>query len=222
MTIGDIIIIVLIVLSFFLESYLKKKAENRAEKQDIKDISYESEKGKNTATKEDVKVITEKVESIKGKYEKANIAYEVDYSVYYNERSKSLIDLYRKLANEYKTGLYMAGIWKLYQDKSIDSKVYDSLYIKAITKYTDALEQAGSAITFCRIFLDRDFCNEIDNFEIKVANYANKYLDLISRDDVDVIKMLELYNEFSGIASELYDYAEKIRAMILPGNNEDK
>lgn len=65
MTTGELIIIGLIVLKIFLESYLKKKGENRADKQDIRDITYESKKGENLATKEDIKEITDLVESIK-------------------------------------------------------------------------------------------------------------------------------------------------------------
>lgn len=65
MTTGEIIIVVLIVLHFYLQSYLKKKAENHADKQDSREISYESQKGENLATKEDIQEITDLVESIK-------------------------------------------------------------------------------------------------------------------------------------------------------------
>ncbi len=237
MTTGEIVVYVvmavLIVLYIYLYSYLKEKAKNLATKDDIKDISYESEKGKNTATKEDVQVITERVESIKNNFNKSieqlkadltkkNIAYEVDYSFYNTERAKALIDLYRKLAKAYETGLYMGGIWKLYQENSIDLQIYKTMRLDSITKYIEALGQAGSAITFCRVYLDRDLCLEIKEFNNKVGKYANQYLDAISQDDDGINKLLELYDEFTGFVIELYDFAERIRALIQPENNEDK
>lgn len=45
--------------------YFVKKGSNKADKQDTREISYESEKGKNIATKEDIAEITKQVEDIK-------------------------------------------------------------------------------------------------------------------------------------------------------------
>lgn len=41
------------------------KGKNAAQKEDIRDIQYESKKGANLATKEDIKEITEQIETVK-------------------------------------------------------------------------------------------------------------------------------------------------------------
>lgn len=69
MTTGDYIILIsialLFVLKLYLENYLSKKGQNKADKEDSREMSYETEKGKNLATKEDVAEITKVVEGLK-------------------------------------------------------------------------------------------------------------------------------------------------------------
>lgn len=69
MTTGDYIILIsialLFVLKLYLENYLSKKKQNKADKEDSREISYETEKGKNLATKEDIAEITKVVEGLK-------------------------------------------------------------------------------------------------------------------------------------------------------------
>ena len=66
----DYVILLIIVfisnfIAYWLQNYVAKKASNRADKEDSKEINYEIEKGKNLATKEDVEDITRKVEDVK-------------------------------------------------------------------------------------------------------------------------------------------------------------
>lgn len=65
MSVGECIILCAIALLFVLENYLSKKAQNKADKEDSRVISYEAEKGKNLATKEDIAEITKVVEDLK-------------------------------------------------------------------------------------------------------------------------------------------------------------
>lgn len=69
MSTGECIILcaiaLLFVLKLYLENYLSKKAQNKADKEDSREISYEAEKGKNLATKEDIAEITKVVEDLK-------------------------------------------------------------------------------------------------------------------------------------------------------------
>lgn len=58
-------ILILNLIVFWFQNYTGKKASNRADKEDTREISYEGEKGKNIATKEDIAEITKQVEDIK-------------------------------------------------------------------------------------------------------------------------------------------------------------
>lgn len=49
----------------FIEQYLLQKGKNAAQKEDLRDIQYESKKGENIATKEDLKEITAQIEAVK-------------------------------------------------------------------------------------------------------------------------------------------------------------
>lgn len=49
----------------FIEQYLLQKGKNAAQKEDLRDIQYESKKGENIATKEDIKEITAQIEAVK-------------------------------------------------------------------------------------------------------------------------------------------------------------
>ncbi len=66
--IGIILIIGELVLGLILlfgQSYVKKKGEHVADKEDSRGIAYEQEKGKQLATQEDLKKVTELIENIK-------------------------------------------------------------------------------------------------------------------------------------------------------------
>ena len=63
-TIQIIGIIIVISLQIFL-TYLTKKAQNRADKEDAGRISYEQEHGKNLATKDDIDNIIKEKSTLK-------------------------------------------------------------------------------------------------------------------------------------------------------------
>lgn len=68
MYIGIILLVIAICYPFifkYIEQYLLQKGKNAAQKEDIRDIQYESKKGANLATKEDIKEITEQIETVK-------------------------------------------------------------------------------------------------------------------------------------------------------------
>lgn len=120
MSTGEIIIIVLMVLYIFLESYLKKKAENRADKQDIQDITYLSKKGENLATKEDIQEITNLVESVK-----KDVAFESQRKHDYIEKRTELFLSILKYAEEIDhCGLLMnCYVYTENADEKIDSLI---------------------------------------------------------------------------------------------------
>ena len=60
--------IILGCILLFGKSYLQKKGENTADKEDSEEIAMLTELGKNIATKQDIQDITNKVESIKASY----------------------------------------------------------------------------------------------------------------------------------------------------------
>ncbi len=64
--------------------------------------SYVSKKGKNLATKEDVQEITKKIEEVKAEYAKTLVEYEVRFSRYYEEHTKIIAELYRRLARAHQ------------------------------------------------------------------------------------------------------------------------
>lgn len=64
-TILNILTIVIIIVYPFLLSYISKKGEGKAAKQDAQKIEYEKRKGDNLATKEDIGELTEKIENVK-------------------------------------------------------------------------------------------------------------------------------------------------------------
>ncbi|MEE0423719.1 MAG: hypothetical protein UDO44_09945 [Prevotella sp.] len=65
----DIILLVIAICYPFIfkyfEQYLLQKGKNAAQKEDVRDIQYESKKGENIATKEDIKEITSRIETVK-------------------------------------------------------------------------------------------------------------------------------------------------------------
>lgn len=66
MDIFEIILIVCInILSIIITAYFARKGHNKADKEDIRNISFESELGKNLATKQDLEGITQMVESVR-------------------------------------------------------------------------------------------------------------------------------------------------------------
>ena len=57
-----------IIIVFFLQlylAYLAKKAQNYADKEDARRISYEQERGRNLATKDDIDTVIKELEKVK-------------------------------------------------------------------------------------------------------------------------------------------------------------
>ena len=57
-----------IIIVFFLQlylTYLAKKAQNYADKEDARRISYEQERGRNLATKDDIDTVIKELEKVK-------------------------------------------------------------------------------------------------------------------------------------------------------------
>ena len=227
MTIGDIIIIVLIVFYFFLESYLKKKGENKADKQDSREISYESEKGKNTATKEDVQVITEKVESIKNNFnesieqlkadlKKRIITYEIAYSVYYNERSKSLIDLYKKLVVFYDSCTQLTSLWEVVQERGQSLSDYQESHKNRLDFHAEASHELKKEIDMNRLYLNDQLIAKLNDFHISTSNLSKKFWSIDVDASYDKETLREDCKNLYNYAIEFDEFAKTIRDLILP------
>lgn len=112
------LILQIILLGFFLiwEGYNKKKGENRAMKEDSREVNYEGEKGKNLATKQDIADITRRIESVKDSYNKALEAHKIELQKEF-ESHKYIMELCRSLD---KTLLqYIASCLKADAEKGI-------------------------------------------------------------------------------------------------------
>ena len=83
------------ILGFILlfgKSYLQKKGENTADKEDSQEIAMLTELGKNIATKQDIQEITDKVESIKASYNESLERHKIELQKEF-EKTKYIINL---------------------------------------------------------------------------------------------------------------------------------
>lgn len=101
-------------LTEYLPSYLKKKGENQAIKEDATKIEYESEKGKNLATKEDIEEITTKIEEVK-----SSISFEEQrrHNIL-EERKRSLLSVLYYV--EKIQSLQMLAYYTMYSSSPVD------------------------------------------------------------------------------------------------------
>lgn len=84
-----------IILGFILlfgKSYLQKKGENTANKEDSQEIAMLTELGRNIATKQDIQEITDKVESIKASYNESLERHKIELQKEF-EKTKYIINL---------------------------------------------------------------------------------------------------------------------------------
>lgn len=88
------VVIQAIMLAIFLlwEGFFKQKAKNLADKNDIREISYEQEMGKRLATKDDIDEVTCKMEEIKNMYASSLERYRFELQKEF-ETSKYIINL---------------------------------------------------------------------------------------------------------------------------------
>lgn len=107
MYIGIILLVIAICYPFifkYIEQYLLQKGKNAAQKEDIRDIQYESKKGENLATKEDIKEITEQIETVKNEVSFEN-QRKHEFIKERTERLLKILCLTEKL-NEYEDLLF--------------------------------------------------------------------------------------------------------------------
>ena len=107
MYIGIILLVIAICYPFifkYIEQYLLQKGKNAAQKEDIRDIQYESKKGANLATKEDIKEITEQIETVKNEVSFEN-QRKHEFIKERTERLLKILCLTEKL-NEYEDLLF--------------------------------------------------------------------------------------------------------------------
>lgn len=205
MSTGEIIIVVLIVLYIFLESYLKKKAENRADIQDSREISYESKKGENLATKEDIKEITDLVESIKN-----DVAFESQRRHDFIEQRTELFLSILKYAEE----IDQCGLLMNYYvdggnaDEKIDALIQQVKDIMTAVGYNRNLIIASeknlntedikplTELTHVILLYGAEIC-EYGSRAMQILSSEKRYIDLYTKcnQDQNIMKLVEFTRE---------------------------
>ncbi|MFJ7554715.1 hypothetical protein ACIQXZ_12540 [Bacillus thuringiensis] len=90
-----------LILGAFCTTYFKTKGKNRADKEDVEEISMFKEKGKNLATKQDIKEITGLQEQIKQEFQLKMEQHKTELSKLSKE-----FELYTAKKHEYYPELY--------------------------------------------------------------------------------------------------------------------
>ncbi|WP_317897123.1 hypothetical protein [Aurantibacillus circumpalustris] len=74
--------------------YLKKLAQNRADKETARETAFETKLGENLATKQDIAEITSKIEEVKQKFDLNKITYQIQYAKLHERRMSIIEQMY--------------------------------------------------------------------------------------------------------------------------------
>ncbi len=213
-----LLIVFLNAIVVLLVSYLNKKGYNRAEKEDIKDISMRSELGKNLATKQDISEITEKIETIKNE-----ISFENQRKhSFINERHMRFVNIL-SLAEEFR-----ASEMQLYY------LMYNPNGFNEITSLITHINKTTSEIVHeCRMLMinikDDDILKVIDSLMTSSQSYST-YLCITASNAAsylsewhDFFHLAEKYNNSKKLLEESRTSQNKLfelRENFLKDNSE--
>lgn len=197
---------------YWLQNYVSKKAENRADKEDIRDITYESEKGKNFATKEDIEEITRKVEEVKNV---VSLAAQKRYERL-NEQEKLLLEvLYIATLisqSQNKLLFYLHDITTRQRFDSLVDYVNDHLSqlchlcnLAMITVNVEGVEDKVMSLVKYSTFLGIQVCTVATNAANIVSQYTGQLDYALNKttSDKDKAKWLVLANQTKQKIEEL-------------------
>lgn len=186
--------------------------EERTKIKETVETSFAEEKTRITETVKNE--FATALEKFKSNLQKETIAYQVDYSVFYTERTKAIIDLNSKLADVHSAGSNLAEIWREFQDNEIELQIYTIMCQRGIKRYHEALHEAYDAIDHCNLYLEKSLFIRTQNLLNKVAEYSNSFIKSKTPYSND-----ELYNnkrKLSELVSELYELSKTFREIIQP------
>ena len=177
----DVVLIISLIIIFhlilrFTEQFFVQKGGNIAQKEDCREINYESKKGENLATKEDIEEITKQIETIK-----SEISFENQRKhEFINQRTQRLLEilfLTEKL-NEYHNIL----MFTLY-DKNSSSRLHTLIEQINDTLLKLTHEYRITFVTTNDEDLNKRISELIENsqkysiFMCYIASNASSYLD---------------------------------------------
>lgn len=211
-----ILYFIIYIILFAFAVYVKRKVNNLATKEDIREISYEKIKGENLATKEDIKEITKNIESVKSEFQKYIDEHKIKFEKLHESRFDYITELYKKLLEIYKEVNYYCEmmpytdrkefrelafksykiIYDLYIDYQKNSLLstdkIDTLMEDMYNKYKAAIKEISKGANVkIRLSEGRYFNSEIVNNAYKQIDEGMK----IFESEIKVI-LEEIKNEF--------------------------
>ncbi len=90
----SLIINTLCIYLLYKTEYLKKLAQNRADKETARETAFETKLGENLATKQDIAEITSKIEEVKQKFDLNKITYQIQYAKLHERRMSIIEQMY--------------------------------------------------------------------------------------------------------------------------------
>nr|DAL66079.1 MAG TPA_asm: hypothetical protein [Caudoviricetes sp.] len=192
------LILQIILLGFFLiwEGYNKKKGENRAMKEDSREVNYEGEKGKNLATKQDIADITRRIESVKDSYNKALEAHKIELQKEF-ESHKYIMELCRSLDNILLK--YISACLKADSMTSIDYHVNNIKLLMENSKLASFLNTYKYRYDSCHVLMNLRTLSDSIDFKFHDMEYRTiqdvdgSYCHEIPNDEKE--QLLKLLNE---------------------------
>lgn len=162
------------------------------------------------------------LEEFKAQLQKETIAYQVDYSLYYTERIKAVMDLYSKLAQVFNSGVNLTVLFSLPLEKrNLDTSTsFEKVLSQRISAYSNATAEVSYIIDYSMFFLEKDIISKLRDFTHDVNNFCNKYLDLDAsylRTEDDIEKE---YVAIGSFLNRLREFADSFKKLLLPNKNE--
>lgn len=191
---GYIICFIASCLVLVVYHYFVKKGSNKADKEDTREISYESEKGKNIATKEDIAEITKQVEDIKN-----HVLFSAQKRFeHLNEREHILVEILHEATvisqSQNKLLFYLYDVttrqrYDLLVDFINDSfaQFYHLSNLAIITIQDDKVNEKIENLSMAVTYLGLQVCAKATNAANLVSTFNSKmdYALNKSRDDQD-------------------------------------
>lgn len=159
---------------------------------------------------------TEIVEQVKSELTKENIAYEVDYNLYYTEKTKAIIDLYKKLVVFYDSCKRLTSLWEVVQERGQALSNYQELHQNRLDFHSEASHELTTAIDNNRLFLNDELISELNDFYLKTTKHSEKFwrIDVDSSYDKETLEQdCEMLYK---LGEKLDKFAEALRSILLP------
>lgn len=202
--IAVIIISFVNIIAVFLSAYLSRKGHNKADKEDVKEISMQSELGKNLATKQDISEITQKIEIIKNEVSFEN---QRKHS-FINERHLRFIKIL-SLAEELKSS-----------EMELFYLMYNTNGLSEITKLISHINKIAADIVhegrILMVNLDNDNVNKTIQTLVKSSQNYSFYLCVVASNATTYLSNWRSYLE---LAEKNENNASLLKASIENQDN---